>query len=138
LNTLTDPKEVVEKHINLLKKDGLLIITIPNYRGINWFILSLFNKKSLSIHNLNIMNKEKFLRLFENEKLHKLYSDYWGTFNFGLFSIPKGTLKYNILNRLKDFQLLLNLIFRLTFKDKEPKTWFLSPHLIYVGQKITD
>ena len=73
-----DSKEVVNKHINLLKRGGYLLITIPNKRGFFNFILSyIFNKEGIKIHNLKIMEKKEFEKLFDESKLTKQYCNYW-------------------------------------------------------------
>jgi SAM-dependent methyltransferase len=131
----TNVEDIIQKHINLLVKGGRLFVTIPNYRGVNYLLQWLFNRETISVHNLDIMEKEKFLKLFENEQLSSLYGDYWGTFNFGLFSAKKKFPLRLVLNFCKESQLVFNIVFRLLFKDNEMKSKFFSPHLIYIGEK---
>jgi len=112
----TNVEDIIQKHINLLVKGGRLFVTIPNYRGINYFLQWFFNRETISVHNLDIMEKEKFLKLFENEQLSSLYGDYWGTFNFGLFSAKKKIPLRLVLNFCKELQLVFNIVFRLLLK----------------------
>jgi SAM-dependent methyltransferase len=127
-----NPEEVVCKHVNLLKKGGLLIIGIPNLRGLNRAMQYFFERSLLRMHNLGIMEKEKFTQLFDKELLSIEYCGYYGTFNFNLF-IANRPFRKLILNCCKVIQLLLNAVFRLLFgkKGKESKTF--SPYLICVG-----
>jgi SAM-dependent methyltransferase len=130
-----DSKEVVNKHINLLKRGGYLLITIPNKRGFFNFILSyIFNKEGIKIHNLKIMEKKEFEKLFDESKLTKLYCNYFGVFNFGLFNVKEGSLKRHLLFLCIAFQIILNFLFRILFKRKSIESRFFSPYLIYIGK----
>ena len=132
----SDAKEVIKKHLNLLIPGGILIIIIPNFRGINYFLQSFFNKEIISMHNLDIMEKQKFLKLFDNEYLKTLYCNYFGTFNFGLFNIKKDFLR-NFLQKACDrLQWMLNFIFYFLLRNKGLEHKFFSPYLIFIGKKI--
>jgi SAM-dependent methyltransferase len=128
-------EEVVEKHLNLLARGGYLFVTVPNYRGINYILQSIFNREILALHRLNIMEKERFARLFDRNGLETLHCDYWGTFNFGLFYPKKGSLLRSLHRGCESLQLILNMVFRILFRDKEMKSKFSSPHLIFIGRK---
>ncbi len=131
----TDTQDVIEKHLNLLAGGGYLFITVPNYRGINYILQWIFNRKILGLHRLDIMEKERFLKLFQEKNLSVLHCDYWGTFNFGLFNSRKDSLLRLIHRSCEYVQLLLNVVFRALFRDKEMRIRFSSPHLIFIGQK---
>jgi len=121
------PEKIIKAHINLLVKKGYLIIVIPNLRGINRFLQSLFNKKVVSLHNLEIMDQEKFRGLFPEDRLEVLHCGYFGTFNFGLFR-----------DRWRIFDLLqwkLNLFLYLLLGNRGVEGKFTSPYLIYIGKK---
>ena len=130
-----DCENVVDKHLNLLKKDGYLLITIPNFRGfVNFNLLRFFNKEIIEIHNLEIMDDKKFEKLFDMEGLTKLYCDYYGVFTFRLFN-TEGLLKRYLLFLCFAFQIGLNFLFRMLFRGKSIENRFLSPYLIYIGKK---
>ena len=78
-------REVLQKHVDLLKKGGCLIVGIPNFRGLNYALLWFFNRKMVSLHNIRIMKREKFLKLYDKKTLSPLFCDYFGIFNFRLF-----------------------------------------------------
>lgn len=131
-----DSKEVVNKHINLLKRGGYLLITIPNKRGFFNFILSyIFNKEGIKIHNLKIMEKKEFEKLFDESKLTNLYCNYFGVFNFGLFNVKEKSLKRHLLFICICFQIILDFLFKILFKRKSIECRFFSPYLIYMGKK---
>ena len=50
-----DPREIVARHVSLLKPGGLAIITVPNYGGLYGAIQRSIDPADLAIHNLGIM-----------------------------------------------------------------------------------
>jgi 2-polyprenyl-3-methyl-5-hydroxy-6-metoxy-1,4-benzoquinol methylase len=131
----TDVDEIVQKHINLLRKGGYLVIGIPNLRGFNYILKRFFYKEDLPRHNINIMKKEKFAQLFKRKDLTTLFCNYIGTFNSLLFNTKRDSSKIFVLSLLNKFQLLLNIAFRLLFKDKGAESSWFSPYLFYIGIK---
>jgi 2-polyprenyl-3-methyl-5-hydroxy-6-metoxy-1,4-benzoquinol methylase len=130
-----DAREVVNRHVNLLHKGGHLIITIPNLRGVNYLLLRLFHKELLDIHNLNIMRKREFEKLFDTEQLTPLYCNYYGTFSFDVLAAKDGSLWRFPLAVLKKSELLLNLLFRLVLRGRGLDSRVNSPYLIFIGVK---
>lgn len=133
----TDVENAIEKHMNLLAEDGYLIVSIPNLRGINYFLTRIFNKELIPLHNLDIMRQEVFSTLFDRDDLDRLFCDYYGTFNFTLFYAKNDSLRQFVLNFLHKLQPLLNLIFRLILRDRGMETKFVSPALLFIGKKTS-
>jgi SAM-dependent methyltransferase len=52
----TDIKEVINSHIKYMKPGAVLIIALPNFRGVNGLLQKYFDPANLAIHNLEIMN----------------------------------------------------------------------------------
>lgn len=50
-----DPRDIVERHVRLLKPGGVALMSVPNYRGIYGAIQRYFDADSLLYHNLDIM-----------------------------------------------------------------------------------
>ncbi|MFA5553080.1 MAG: methyltransferase domain-containing protein [Phycisphaerae bacterium] len=130
-----DPKRVIAKHINLLKTGGLLIISIPNLRGFNYIMQYLFQHSALKIHNIDIMKKNEFAKLFDDERLSTRYCEYYGTLNFNLYAAKKKTFGWLILIPFKIIQLLLNAMFRVLLRKRGAESKIFSPYLIYIGVK---
>lgn len=130
-----DPKGLITKHINLLKTGGLLIVSIPNLRGFNYIMQYLFQHPVLKIHNIGIMKKNEFAKLFDDERLSMHYCEYYGTLNFNLYTAKKKTFGWFILIPFKIFQLLLNALFRIFFRKRGAESKTFSPFLIYIGVK---
>lgn len=130
-----NPNDIVAKHLSLLKKDGLLLISIPNIRGLNYLCTWFFNKPVIPIHNIEIMDLNKFNNLFDRDSVCPIFDNYYGTFNFRLFTAPLKSFKRFILVLLHTFQLGLNFVFRFLFGKRGFKNKYLSPYLLFIGIK---
>jgi SAM-dependent methyltransferase len=130
-----DPSRVVDRHLELLKPGGLLIITIPNLRGVNRALTGLFHPELIPMHNLEIMAKAPFLRLFDPAKVRTLVCAYVGTFSFYLFNVKPGSPKAPLLRACMKAQSILNLLFRVCLGDRGAENRFTSPQLIFAGMK---
>jgi len=84
------PKSIIKKHLDILDKNGYLIIEIPNLRYLNGFIEKIIcNKKTIKSHNKNIMSLDFFDKVIEENQLKKIYLGYIGSFNPFLFPIKQ-------------------------------------------------
>lgn len=129
------PKDVVERMLKLVKKGGFVVCLIPNGKRINAFFA---DKKLLEIHNLSIMELDKFRQLFEFTDTKIKYCDFFGgLFNVGLF---------NKKNRAAKFMVMLLLVIQRIFIDNLQKVVYLvtkkdltnkysSPYLLCVLKK---
>jgi len=61
-----DTKDVIDRHIELLSEKGVLLILLPNFRGLNGWLNKIFNKSGYEAHNINSM-RLKFLRQIMRE-----------------------------------------------------------------------
>jgi 2-polyprenyl-3-methyl-5-hydroxy-6-metoxy-1,4-benzoquinol methylase len=67
----SDLGSIVGKHVELLKKHGILLLGVPNYPGISQFVLKRLAPRLLSTHNLEAMDIKnwKFLKKCTGLKL---------------------------------------------------------------------
>lgn len=81
-----DPAAIVQRHVELLKPGGTLILNVPNLAGrINHWLLRAARMQSLiDVHNLTMMNKATFQSFAEQLDLEVCYLDYVGGFDPGL------------------------------------------------------
>lgn len=128
-----DPDTVVEKHIELLKKNGLLILGIPVFNGITGFFQKLNNPKILSNHNLDIMNLNYFSELTNKFNLKLVKNDYLGGFDPNMVMQVKSVTFNNILSRII---LKIILITRLNYLLKNMNVSPLSSYIIFFAKKI--
>lgn len=133
----SDPKDVVKKHINILKPGGTLIISIPNFRYLNFILKAFFNTSFIPTHNLELMDLDVFRECFNFPDFKVSECCYKGSFAF-----PQPTYtppwKRFIEKVLGKFQLLINMILRVTFKDSGPESRYFSENLYCAGIKKID
>jgi 2-polyprenyl-3-methyl-5-hydroxy-6-metoxy-1,4-benzoquinol methylase len=73
-----DIQDIIERHKTLVKKNGYLILQVPNLRFFNWLLYRIFNPKLLNIHNLKAMELDT-LRRAVGEGYECLYAGYYKT-----------------------------------------------------------
>jgi SAM-dependent methyltransferase len=138
LEHFVDVRAVVERHVALLKNDGLLFILIPNLRGIYGKWTSRFNPDQMPLHNLELMRLENFRAVCDVPDLEVLRCGYFGTFSFWLFTAPPEARNANRFIRLLHLiQRVINLILRVVFGPRGCESATFSPNLILVARKRT-
>ncbi len=126
------PEKVINVHTKLLKKNGILIITIPNFRGSIYFdLLKMRGKEKfiLENHNLNIMNKKILNKILNDKNVSILKLDYFGPLDFS--SVFIGI-------RFKPILYLLHIINQLLgyLTYYVPNSRYLSPYIVLVAKKL--
>ncbi len=129
-----DVKLVVDKHLKLIKRGGYVIISIPNLSGLNKLLAKFLNLASYNLHNTSIMDKNIFIKLFDDEKIDRLYFDYVGIFSFGLFN-TNSKFKYYLYRLLLLIQRPFDLLLRILFGNNLLKSRYSSPYLLFIGKK---
>jgi 2-polyprenyl-3-methyl-5-hydroxy-6-metoxy-1,4-benzoquinol methylase len=130
-----DVEHIIDLHLNLLTPGGTLFVRIPRFRGMNYLLMSFFHRENLDIHNLKIMERENFRKLFKRENLDVQYCDYLGTFNLNLFNTKPTSFKRYILRTCVYFQYLLNGLFWLILRKRGLESRLFSPYLLFIGKK---
>jgi 2-polyprenyl-3-methyl-5-hydroxy-6-metoxy-1,4-benzoquinol methylase len=127
---------VIRAHVNLVKPGGRLIITIPNYRGLNYLVKLLFCRYNLSAHNFSIMRQTEFAKLFEGRRLNTLFCGYAGTLDISMsVPSPHSRLRARVFYQLFDkSQVLLNGLLRLILRKKGADNSWISPYLLFIGK----
>lgn len=124
-----NPREIVKKHLELLKEGGKLIIEIPNFGGFNGWLHNLVDKPNLDNHNTSIMNLGFFRQVAEENNLKVNYLGYYGSWHFQWGYGRKETA--NIFQ--KGVYALLKLISKLT-KNINMKNK-LSNYIFLIAEK---
>ncbi len=79
----TNYEEVIARHISLVKKNGYLMITTPNFRGyIQKMLHSIFDKENLKRHYLPSMDPFIWKEIVEKEGFDVIYWGWFGGFDF--------------------------------------------------------
>lgn len=80
-----DVDKVIDAHLQWLKPGGVLILGVPNFRGLYAPIQRVLDKGILDKHNLDIMNLDYFKCLETRLPLKPVYIEYVGSFEPTLF-----------------------------------------------------
>lgn len=131
-----DPRDVIQRHLNLLKPSGTLVITIPNFSGFNYHLGKFFNAQNIALHNIAIMNRSTFSTYFVGLPLATLYCNYYGTLYFGLFQPENVWYKKLLYRLLVRLQIGVNIFCYWAFGARGCERPWLSPYLIYIGRKL--
>jgi SAM-dependent methyltransferase len=83
--------DVVAQHLAWLKPGGLLVLGVPNFCGIYYFLQRVLDRSILDKHNLKIMNLDFFRKLAEQFRLNTTFLGYIGSFEP---SLPIARHKY--------------------------------------------
>jgi SAM-dependent methyltransferase len=130
-----DARPAVERHVQLLAPGGTLVVVIPNLRGVNRALSWFFNPPVLAMHNLEIMTRASFAKLFEGLGLATLFCDYFGIFNVRVHTARAASWRETVLDACASAQPLLNLAFHGLFGDRGAESRFFSPSIAYIGVK---
>jgi len=137
LEHFTDVEYVIEKHLNVLNRGGYLIVSIPNLNHHSFYgaLSPLLHRERLKMHNLDIMTKEVFTRLFDRKDLSTLFCDYYGTLHLGMLSAGNKLMARLVVSACCRLQRLLNPILYFLLRDKGAESRYFSPMLLYIGLK---
>jgi hypothetical protein len=121
-----DTRLVLSKHVELLKSGGGLLVTLPNFRGLNGFVQKIFDPKNYTIHNISSMDVKKLKEIMSGLELS----------NFSVTFYGKPTIWLEADAPLHPFlrKLLLlteKVIKRIPFKNNR----LLAPHIVITGMK---
>lgn len=114
-----DVSGVIQKHLDLLKPGGILLLGLPNFTGINGMFLKQLAPELIKQHNLRTMNINSW-KGFENKLgLEKIFKAYVGGFEPMTFMMREKKsfvnnllyLKARVLNKIfhKNFSMLRSL-----------------------------
>ena len=132
-----DAELVIKHHCNLLKPGGILIITVPNFRGIHYYLTNFFDKSLIEVHNLKIMkrsNLEKIIKKINYVDIR--YLNYYGMLAFNHYAYQNFRGIKNIISKFLLFtQRSFHFFFKLFFKKFQIESGIFSPYLLFVGCK---
>ena len=94
-------KEVLLKHANLVSNGGILVISVPNFRGIvQRAIHFYFNRENLLRHNLAAMDPSLWVEQITPLGFETVFCGYIGGFHFWVDNIERGFFPKVILRIL--------------------------------------
>ena len=119
-------REVLRKHVFLVKPGGKLIITIPNMRGFQHFLYWFLDRDKLNMHHLEVMDPTLIKKELELLRMKVILSSYYRTFDF--YGEPKDRLRQWIVRKLLRLAEVVNA--RIRFPTK-----LFSPNIVVVSEK---
>ena len=121
-----DTEKVIEKHVDLLKPGGTLIIELPNMLGLHGFIFRIFNRDSYYQHKL--LTAKMVEECFSNFGIQIMKSVYIGS----LILESGGKPGY-----IQPFFYLVNKIFYLLLRTLNIffESQYVSPYIVVIGGK---
>ena len=124
-----DPACVLEKHMNFLASDGLLIIGLPNFNYGQKVLKRIFNDKvCFDIHNFDVMYPHVWNDLVDRSRYEVHFIDYFGTFQFWVSPSTRSKFFARVLNKIVSETLKLLRL------DNIPNRYF-SPNIYLILHK---
>jgi len=130
----TDAKPIIKRHIEWLKPDGLLVIGIPNFKGIYKHLQAVLDMSILEKHNLDIMELSYFKNIASEYGLSVKQIGYIGSFE-PFLPIPKPGISDVFQFGVKVFLRVSAYVRKLRILD-HINNRFLSSYILAVYQKL--
>jgi len=87
-----DTYGIIKKHIPFINEGGKLLITIPNFRGVNGWVQRNFDTYNYDKHNINCMDPAFLYEIASNLGLKDVKAYYHGRFSVWLENKEKKSL----------------------------------------------
>lgn len=129
-----DTELVISKHLNLLKKDGLLLVGMPNFRGINYLFLKILAPNLLKKHNLKVMDIKNWKSFELKFNLQPVFRRYVGGFEPSIFNRWEKKTIFTFIFKVVAKSLSLLLSSNLKFLRKYNSKYF-SGYIIGIYKK---
>lgn len=79
---------VIERHIQLVKPGGILILSCPNFRGMQYVLHRLLDPVNLRRHIIKAMSLHRWKRVLESNGMKIIYQGYYRTVDFWVETPP--------------------------------------------------
>lgn len=127
----TQPRLIVEQHIKFLSSKGVLMLVLPNFRGLNGWIQQRFDPWNYQRHNIACMSRGYLVSLCKSLGLDVLDCQYYMSFGIWLEPYPPKPLWQRLLVRA------LWLPGKVWSKLLPIKSRWFSPYIVLLAQRIT-
>jgi 2-polyprenyl-3-methyl-5-hydroxy-6-metoxy-1,4-benzoquinol methylase len=122
-----DPISIVKKHIDLLSVGGTLLIEVPNFNGLRYFVSKHSDIKTLNIHNMQVMSLSFYRHIAKIFNLKIKYLGYCGGFEYN-WGNHNPTLKEKLV--YAPFKILSKVLKRIPMNSK-----FMSAYIVFIAEK---
>ncbi len=124
-----DTKNVIERHINHLATNGVLLITLPNFKSLNGWFQKTFDRENYDKHNINCMDLNLLETICKELNLKNIKVNYDGKF---MIWLENEQVKPFFVRMLK---YIIWLPFKILFKIIPIETKYFSPYIVIIAQK---
>ncbi len=76
-----DTRDIINRHVSFLDTNGVLLITLPNFRGINGWVQKTFDHDNYVKHNINSMDVDLLKNIAKELHLKDVDVYYFGGFS---------------------------------------------------------
>jgi 2-polyprenyl-3-methyl-5-hydroxy-6-metoxy-1,4-benzoquinol methylase len=132
-----DPSKMLKIMNDLLEPNGIVIVSVPNIKGIYGIISKHLHRAVYEKHM--VISKEDMASYLKKAGFKHMESTYFGTFNLGVIgwgnqpSLPMWFVKFLLIPVVFIFNKMIGFILR-SFKI-EIESKFFSPYVLGVGRK---
>jgi SAM-dependent methyltransferase len=124
-----DTKDIIERHVPFIDSDGVLLISLPNFRGVNGWFQRNFDRYNYDKHNINSMDPVLLKKIFKELGFNNIECGYYGKFSVWLENYNDQSILVKIL--MKSVWLTGKLITKtLNFESR-----LFSPYIVISGNK---
>ena len=120
-------EEVIIKHCRIVAEQGYLIITMPNFRYLQWLYHWLFDRRNLEIHNTDVMRPRVLDCIVVGQGFKRLYCGYFGNLTMWRESELRG-ISAKIDGKLRGFAR--------RYGDKFPTNRLYAPYIVAVYRRL--
>ncbi|HEY2598881.1 MAG TPA: class I SAM-dependent methyltransferase [Candidatus Dormibacteraeota bacterium] len=93
-----DPLPMIRKHVELAKPGGVIVLGLPNFRGIAKHVLRFTRPEMLGIHNLATMDTRTWSRFEHEARLEVLFRGYVGGWEPRIYAMRKASAWTRFVN----------------------------------------
>jgi len=79
-----DTKDIIERHLEFLKPEGTLFITLPNFKSVNGWVQKTFDRGNYQKHYIECMDTEYLASILKELGLKSIKSSYFGRYSVWL------------------------------------------------------
>lgn len=124
-----DTKDIIARHLNFLKPGGILVITLPNFTGVNGWLQRKYDAENYSKHNINSMDPKLLAQYCAELGLKDVKSGYYGKFSVWLENEARQPVG------VKTFFKLLWFTGKIATKLVPVESKKLSPYIVLTATK---
>ena len=125
-----DTKGIIQRHLDFLEPGGELLITIPNFRGVNGWFQRKFNRPNYDVHNISCMDIDFLKSVAEKLKIENVSVYYMGKFSVWLDNIKEQPVFVKALVKI------VFVVGKVTTKIIPFNSKLLSPYIVMKGNSL--